>query len=147
MIHNGKVFKIEGNRAVVHYKNTSNCGGWAILSVAQGEHTQSITADNNIGAREGDTVSFNLPTSVEMLITLKYKFLPLFVAFGSTVAMNRRFPTTSGLVSIIVMFTLYIGITRLLYRKDVTEINTGNHNIELNELIMRDNSQITPLQN
>lgn len=130
MKQNGVVIKTDDNgTAQVSVKRESACEACRIKnSCITCKKTISSVADNSIGAKEGDTVTLETPSSLILLYSALVFILPIIVALasyfiGTAVFKNDISPYILSLVCFILTFiVLNITINKRASKKNSVKI-------------------------
>jgi sigma-E factor negative regulatory protein RseC len=116
MEEEGRIIKVEENLAQVEVERKSACRACGLCSLRRG-NTMIAEADNSIGAKVGERVRIEIPSSIILKGALLFYILPLVaLILGMALGIKITKHQTGGLILGLSFFTLSY-ILAWLYNK------------------------------
>ncbi len=135
MIENGKVITVNGNKATVRLNKTEQCDKCGMCLFPASATYIDVTADNTIGATEGQTVRITRSSSASLLGVFMVFLVPLLL-IGLSVLINYLLINSDiwmAILSVSSVFLWYtvLAVTEKFFKKQksfmakITEIIKG----------------------
>lgn len=131
MEEEGRVIKIEGNLAQVEVERKSACRACGLCSL-RGKNTMMAEVENSIGARVGERVRIEIPSSLILKGALLFYILPLVaLILGLVLGIKITNLQTGGLIlgfSLFILSFILIWLyskktkARNIYRSKIVQI-------------------------